>query len=59
MFGSAADPLEDQHTHTLALLACSLLAAASLAFALEECARKHMLNTFTGRGAWGALLGWH
>ncbi len=48
-FGSAADPPEDQHTHTLGLLACGLVAAASIAFALEECARKRTLHTFTGQ----------
>lgn len=46
-FGSAADPPEDQHSHTLSLLACGLLSAAAVAFALEECARRHMLHTFT------------
>lgn len=48
-FGSAADPPEDQHTHTLGLLACGLVSAAAAAFALEECAHRHMLHTFTGQ----------
>jgi hypothetical protein len=50
-FGSAAEPPEDQHSHTLGLLSCGLAAAAAAALALEECARKHMLHTFTG--GWG------
>ena len=29
-------------------MACGLVAAASMCFALEECARRHMLHTFTG-----------
>lgn len=48
LFGSAAKPAEDQHGHVLGLVACGLAAAASLAFALEECARRHMLHNFTG-----------
>ncbi|KAL4433392.1 hypothetical protein ABPG77_010245 [Micractinium sp. CCAP 211/92] len=46
-FGSAAEPPEDQHSHTLALLGWGMAAAAAAAFALEECARKHMERTFT------------
>lgn len=49
-FGSAAEPPEDQHAHTLSLLGWGMAAAAAAAFALEECARKHMQHTFTGGG---------
>lgn len=34
MFGRAADPPEDQHSHLLWLLACGLATAATLSFAL-------------------------
>lgn len=35
MFGRAADPPEDQHSHLLALLACGLISAATVALGLE------------------------
>lgn len=54
-FGSAAEPPEDQHSHTLALLGWGMAAAAAAAFALEECARKHMERTFTGGRCEGGL----
>lgn len=35
MFGKAADPTEDQHTHLLNLSATGLLAGATVCFAIE------------------------
>ena len=35
LFGKAADPPEDQHSHLLGLLSCGLLSAATVAFCLE------------------------
>ncbi|GAB4819414.1 hypothetical protein N2152v2_006460 [Parachlorella kessleri] len=56
LFGSAADPPEDQHSHLLGLLCCGLLSAATVAFCLEEAARKHMLRTFTADTLKAALM---
>eukprot|EP00887_Chlorella_sp_A99_P001815 scaffold19.g1815.t1 len=47
MFGSAAEPPEDQHKHLLQINAGCLLASAAVAAALEELARHHQLHTFT------------
>ncbi|KAL6771398.1 hypothetical protein ACKKBG_A26210 [Auxenochlorella protothecoides x Auxenochlorella symbiontica] len=41
LYGSAARPVEDQHGHTLGLVATTLVTIVSAAFALEEASRKH------------------
>lgn len=48
VFGRSADPVEDQHAYLHQIYATELLSAAAISFALEEAARKNMLNSFTG-----------
>lgn len=57
IFGSAADPVEDQHVQMLQLYATGLLTVASMAYALEEAARGRMLNSFTADTLKLGLLG--
>jgi hypothetical protein len=47
IFGKAADPPEDQHSHLLGLYASGLLSSAAAAFSLEEAARRNMLHTWS------------
>jgi len=48
VFGRSADPVEDQHVYLHQIYATELFSAAAISFALEEAARKNMLNSFTG-----------